>query len=67
VVCFDEKLISPFFMGEPVVSSDTFLVMIENTTLCHVPVGTIFQLTGAESHSPVVFMTFWAGSFLIVG
>jgi len=32
------------------VAGDTFLDMIENTALCHVPVGADFQLDGAVPH-----------------
>jgi hypothetical protein len=39
-----------FFFEEPMVTGDTFLVMMNTTTLCYVPVGTIFQLDGIPSH-----------------
>jgi hypothetical protein len=41
VVRFDEKIISLFYFEEPVVTGDTFLAMMENTALHHVPVVTV--------------------------
>jgi len=48
-----------------VVTGDSFPVMMENIAFHHVPVGILFQL---EHHliSPIVFMPFWTGSFLII-
>jgi hypothetical protein len=31
-------IISPFFFEQPIVTGNIFLGMMENTTLCHVPV-----------------------------
>jgi len=45
-----KKVISPFFLEEPVVTDDTFLDMMENSVLCDVPMGTVFQLDGAPPH-----------------
>jgi hypothetical protein len=51
VLHFDEnKVISPFIFEEPTVTGDTFLAMMENTALRHVPVRTAFQLDGAPPH-----------------
>jgi len=44
------KVFSPFFFEEPTVTGDTFLAMMENTALCHVHVGTVFQLDGVPFH-----------------
>jgi len=69
VVSFNEKnkCICPFFPKEPTVTGDTFLAMMENTALRHVPVGTVFQSDVHPVTSPVMFVPFWTGSFLIVG
>jgi hypothetical protein len=50
-VDFDERQHYQFFLPceEPVVTSDTFLAMTENAALCHVFVGTVFQLGEALS------------------
>jgi hypothetical protein len=39
--CDENKVIGPFFLEEPTVTDDTFLVMMENIALRHVPVGTV--------------------------
>jgi hypothetical protein len=36
------KATSPFFYEESMVTGDIFLAMTDTTTLCHVPMGTIF-------------------------
>jgi hypothetical protein len=41
------KAISPFSFEEAMVTSDTFMTMIEYTALCYVHVGTVLQLDGA--------------------
>jgi hypothetical protein len=43
VVHFDEKQTNQPFLFR---TGDTFLAMMENTALHHVPVGTVFQLDG---------------------
>jgi hypothetical protein len=41
------KIIKPSFYEEAMVTGDTFLGVMENTTLCHAPVRTVFHLDGA--------------------
>jgi hypothetical protein len=67
MVRLDDKVICPFCFEEPAVTGDTFLTMMENTTLCHFPVGTVSQLHDGSPTSHVVFVPFWTGSFPIVG
>jgi hypothetical protein len=43
----DEKVTSPFFFEEPMVTSDRFLPTMENN---HVSVRTLFQLGDAPPH-----------------
>jgi len=43
-------------------TGDTFLAVMENTALRHVPAGTMHQLS-----SPVALVPCRTGSFLIVG
>jgi len=50
------KFIDRLLFIEHTVTSDTFLAMMENTALCHVPLGTVFQ---SDSAPPVVFVPFW--------
>jgi hypothetical protein len=38
----------PFLFEESTMTSDTFLIIIDNTALHHVFVGTIFKLRGAS-------------------
>jgi hypothetical protein len=49
VMHFDGKknVIDPFFSEDATVTGAIFLAMMENTTLPHVPVGTVFQSDGA--------------------
>jgi hypothetical protein len=42
-------VIGPFFFEEPMVTGDTILFKMENA-LCHVPLGTVFQLHNAPPH-----------------
>jgi hypothetical protein len=44
------NVIGPFFFEEHAVTGDTSLVMMENTALLNVPVGTVFQSDDASSH-----------------
>jgi len=44
------EVTDPFSFEEPTVTGDTFLAMLYNTVLCHVPVGTVFQSNGARHH-----------------
>jgi hypothetical protein len=44
------KVTGPFLFEEPMVTGDTFLAMMDNTALCHIPVGTLFKLHGAPFH-----------------
>jgi len=44
------KVVSPFYFEKPMVIGDTFLAMMENNALHYVPVGTGFQLDGAQPH-----------------
>jgi len=37
------KLVDPLFFEEPTVAGESSVTMMENTALCHVPVGTVFQ------------------------
>jgi len=46
-VRFDEEQIYPSFPEEPAVTGDTFLAMMANIALRHVPVGTVIQPDGA--------------------
>jgi len=39
-----------FFLKEPMETDNSFLAMKENNALCHVLVGTIYQLDGEPSH-----------------
>jgi hypothetical protein len=45
------KVTGPIFFEEPLVTGDTFLTLVENSALRHVPVGTVFQSNGATLHS----------------
>jgi hypothetical protein len=45
-----KKVTGPFSFEEPTVTGDTFLAMMESSTLHHIPVGTIFQFDGAPPH-----------------
>jgi hypothetical protein len=42
------------------VTGNTFMAMMENTALRHVPMGTIFQLDDISLHA------FWTWNFLII-
>jgi hypothetical protein len=42
----ENKVISPFLFEETTVTGDTFLDVMDNNALCHVPVGTVFQSHG---------------------
>jgi hypothetical protein len=53
-----KKLSVLLFFEEPTVSSDTFLAMMENIALRHVPMGTVFQSDDAPPH-----VSFWTWSF----
>jgi hypothetical protein len=53
--CALMKLPSPF---EETVTGDTFLVMMENTALRHIHVGTYFQLYGAPPVFPLCVCAF---------
>jgi hypothetical protein len=44
------KVIGSLFFEEPTVTGNTFLAMMKNIPLCHVPVGTVFLLDGALPH-----------------
>jgi hypothetical protein len=44
------KCIGSFCSKEPTVTGDTFLAVMENTALRHVPVGTVLQSDGAPCH-----------------
>jgi hypothetical protein len=67
VVRFDEEHLPVLsFFEEPTVSGDTFLVMIENTTLRHVLWEQFSSQVVHHLTSPAVFVPFWTGSILIV-
>jgi hypothetical protein len=44
------KVISPSCFEEPTVTGDTFLAVMDNTALCHVPAGTVSQSDSAPTH-----------------
>jgi hypothetical protein len=44
------KFINPLIFKEPMVTGDTFLAMLENSALNHIPVGTVFQLHDPPFH-----------------
>jgi len=46
----ETKVIGPFVFEETTVTGDTCLAVMENTALCHVPVGTVFQSDDAQLH-----------------
>jgi hypothetical protein len=66
VVCFDEKRYWSFFFQEPTIIGDIFLVIMENTALCHVPVERVFELDGTLPHFCCCVHAF-LGSVLITG
>jgi hypothetical protein len=43
-------IIRPFFFGNPIMTGDNFLDMMENGSLLHVPVQTVLQLDGEPIH-----------------
>jgi hypothetical protein len=59
-VRFDEKQIYPSFSEEPAVTGDTFLAMMENIALRHVPVRTRIQSDGTLPHFSGRVRTFLA-------
>jgi hypothetical protein len=61
-----KNIISPSFFEEPIVIGEKFLAMMEKTVWCHIPAGTVFQLDGASTNFPIMFMPFQTGSFLIL-
>jgi hypothetical protein len=46
------------------VTSVTFLAVMEDTALCHVPVGAVFQLDGAPPHFSRHVLAFMDREFL---
>jgi len=42
-ILMKNKIISPFFLQEAVVTGDTFLITMENTALHHVTVGAVIH------------------------
>lgn len=55
----DEKHYQSFLLVELIIACETFLCMMEDTTLCHILVGTVFQLHGAPpyfSHCVYAFL-----------
>jgi hypothetical protein len=61
------KVIGPFFFEETAVTGDTFLGMLHNTFLCHVPLEEVLQLYGAPCHFLAVCVPLWTGSFFMAG
>jgi hypothetical protein len=59
------SIIGPLSFEEPRVTGEMFLAVLEDTALCHIPVGTVLQLDDSPS-SPVLLVCFWRGSSLIV-
>jgi hypothetical protein len=51
------KVVRSFFSEEPMKTGNfNLLGIMENTTLCHVPVGTVFPLEVHHLTSPITFL-----------